>query len=322
VLAVGLGAGITLRGIMDLSPDHADVVELSRGVVEAAARFAPENGRVLDDPRVRTIIQDGRNYLTTSDQHYDVIVLDILHPMSAGASTVFSREYYELCREHLTPAAAGAPGGLVCQWLPVHQLSEDSVRTVLRTFRSVFPHTTVWYGLIGDSTQVIGLVGSRDPLATDDAALAAGYMRAGEPLQRSLQEVNLGSLPLFLSHFVLGEAAAADFAGAGPLDTDDRPRIEFEAPRLAATAARQGKLNLLALAARTDTLDALFPHNVPAAIDVSAVERYRTGKRTIIEAMRFDLRNEPDARAAWFRTAIERDPGNPDLLELAPRSQP
>ena len=47
VLAVGLGAGITLRGIMDLAPQSATVVELLPGVVKAAAEFAPQNGRVF-----------------------------------------------------------------------------------------------------------------------------------------------------------------------------------------------------------------------------------------------------------------------------------
>jgi spermidine synthase len=315
VLAVGLGAGITLRGIVDLGPQRADVVELSRGVVEAAAKFSGENGRVLEDERVRIFIQDGRNYLTTTGEGrgtYDVIVLDILHPMSSGSSTVFSREYYELCRGHL------AAGGLVCQWLPVHQLSEESLRTIVRTFRSVFPHTTVWYGLIGDSTQVVGLVGTQEPAAVDAAALVGRYSRAGERLRQSLGDVNLGTPEQVLSHFVMGEAAAGRFAGEGVIDTDDRPRIEFEAPRLAATAARQGKVNLLALAGAAEPVAAVLPPDA-GEVDRAALERAVAGKRAIIETMRWDVDGKPEARTAALREALARDPGNVDLREVVPR---
>ena len=304
---MGLGAGITLRGVMDLRPEEATVVELLPGVVKAAREFAAENAKVLGNPNVHVVVQDGRNYLATSGKRFDVIVLDILHPMSSGSSSVFSRQYYALCREHL------AERGLVCQWLPVHQLSESELKTIMRTFQSVFPNTTVWYGLLGDSTQVVGLVGTPQPLTVNGRALAARYAGADAALRKELQEVNLGNPSLLLSHFVMGEAAAARFCAGAHMDTDDRPVIEFAAPQLAVTAARQGKMNMTALTDAAEPPPAALP---AGAIDEAALARYVAGKRAIVQGFRIELAGDAAAKEAWYRQALGNDPGNEDLREV------
>ena len=306
VLVVGLGAGITLRGVASLHPAAIECVELSPGVVAAARQFRAENAGVLDDPSVRITVEDGRNYLTTTSRKFDVIVLDIFFPFSASSGTAFSREYYDLCRRRLQP------GGLVCQWLPVHQLSLADLKTIAATFQSVFANSTLWYGMMGDGVAVVGLVGSADPLALDYQNLAT---RLEPPaLARELGEVNLQTPDLVLSHFIMGNDDLAAFSRGAPLDTDDRPVIEFSAPKLALQSRRLGLTNLLAINQLTHAVSPwLNPPAAPGSPLALGLRRQQIGKSEALSGLRFLLNNDAAGQSRFYQQALARDPANEDL---------
>src|SRR5581483_10713579 len=110
--------------------------ELSKAVVRAAPLFRLVNHDVLLRPNVRMHVDDGRNYLLLTDQKYDVITADIIRPTHAGATNLYSKEYFELARERL------ADGGIMVQWL--EQLSEEHYKILMRSFVETFPYVTVW----------------------------------------------------------------------------------------------------------------------------------------------------------------------------------
>jgi spermidine synthase len=80
-----------------------DLVEIEPAVIEAARFFAHVNHDVLKDPRVRLVIADGRNFLLTTSGRYDVIISEPSNPWIGGLASLFSREFFELARSHLTP---------------------------------------------------------------------------------------------------------------------------------------------------------------------------------------------------------------------------
>src|SRR5262249_55942820 len=67
------GVGNGLAALVRHPIEWVEAVELSPGVVGAAPLFARTNRDVLADPRVRLTIPDGRNFLLTSHETYDVI---------------------------------------------------------------------------------------------------------------------------------------------------------------------------------------------------------------------------------------------------------
>ncbi|MFN3414322.1 MAG: spermidine synthase, partial [Thermoanaerobaculum sp.] len=81
----------------------------------------------------------GRNVLLATRERFDVILSDSIHPVFAGNSSLYTREYFELCRDRLNP------GGVVSMWLPLYSLRTDSYLAILRAFWEVFPNTVVWY---------------------------------------------------------------------------------------------------------------------------------------------------------------------------------
>jgi spermidine synthase len=210
VLVVGLGAGATPAAIAQHSGTQVDVVELSEAVVDAAPWFAATNAGALHLPNVRVTIEDGRNSLLRARQRYDVITADVVHPYDAGATNLYSVEYFRLA------ARALEPHGIMVQWVSPGSAFEHAL--LVRTFLQAFPQSTLW--LAGDL-----LIGSPSPLQVSRAELAR---RLADPAARaSLAEVGLLKPEDVLVQFRADADALHAYAGAGPVLTDDRPLLEY-----------------------------------------------------------------------------------------------
>ena len=210
VLVVGLGGGATPGAISQHPASEITVVELSESVPRAARFFTHINYSVLDHPRVRVRVDDGRGYLRFTRERFDVITADIIQPDHAGAGLLYSLEYFQLVKRAL------AKGGYVVQWLG-HR-PETQYRLIMRTFLEVFPNATLWY----DGNV---LVGSELPAMIDPKTVERVF--ADPRLKAVLGEAGLDSVPMLRSWRTAGPRAMAAFVGAGPILTDDRPLIEF-----------------------------------------------------------------------------------------------
>ena len=135
--------------------------------------FGKENNHVLRDPRTRVVYDDARHYILITPDKFDVITTDPIHPWVKGTSTLYSKEYYELVKSHLNP------GGVAAQWLPIYESDEDTVKTELATFFSVFPNATVWSNYLNGDGYDLVLLGSADasPINVNAVAAAPGPAR-------------------------------------------------------------------------------------------------------------------------------------------------
>jgi spermidine synthase len=220
ILNICFGVGNSLAGVVTHPIERVDAVELSPGVVDAAPYFRRTNDDVLADPRVRLITGDGRNFLLTADQRYDVIRLDPPELHTAGVVNLYTREFYELARDHL------APGGIFSIWVNIVMTPEEDLRWVVRTLRAVFPHVSIWHGPYRYSWVINGSLTPHDP---DLARVAAAY--ADPRIGTDLRSVRVPDPYVFLTHFVMGGDDVAAFAGAAGVVTDDRTRLDFTVPR-------------------------------------------------------------------------------------------
>jgi hypothetical protein len=126
----------------------------------------------------------------------------------------------------------------------------------------------------------------------------------------------LNNPPLLLSNFVMADAAVAEFCRGARIDTDDHPVIEFAAPKLPVRSSRQGMLNLLEFGGLMTNVSLQVTNlgTMPSALLQTELERYRTGKRAILEGLRFELNDNPDARLRAYEQALARDPTNEELI--------
>ena len=166
VLVVGFGAGVTAGSFVPYPEVRRVVVcELERMIPPASgAFFEKENYNVLHDPRLQIVYDDARHYVFTAPEKFDVITTDPIHPWVKGTSTLYSKEYFVLVKARLNP------GGVVAQWLPLYDSDEETVRTELATFFSVFPGGTVWSNFSQDDGYDMVLLGRLDqsPIQVDE----------------------------------------------------------------------------------------------------------------------------------------------------------
>jgi spermidine synthase len=194
VLVVGLASGVTAGAVLaEPGVERLVVVELEEAVVAASHHFDHVNGRPLEDPRTTLVVDDARAWLSRTDERFDVIVSEPSNPWISGVSNLFTREYWELARSRLRE------GGVMCQWVQLYGLSPEAFRGLVRTYTSVFPDVWLFETIAGSDALLIGGVGT----LPDDLPLA--------PTLDPRQVRRLG--------------------GPGWRNTDDRPRVEWEAPR-------------------------------------------------------------------------------------------
>jgi spermidine synthase len=219
VLIVGLGSGVTVGAALTHPIARADVIEISPEVVKASAFFRAENRGALDDRRTNLIVGDGRSHLLLSERKYDVIVSEPSNPWIAGVASLFTREFFAGARDRLKP------GGLICQWANAYNISDADLRSIVATFRSVFPNGTVW--LVGGD-DVLLLAGA-DPIDDRLATLARHWDRTG--VREDLSSVGVVDAFSIYSMFIGGPAELAPYSDGAPVFTDDTSRLEFSAPR-------------------------------------------------------------------------------------------
>jgi spermidine synthase len=216
VICFGSGGTFGSLGLYDL--ERVDCVDICPAVIEAAPFFREWNGDVLSKPNVRVIIDDGRSYLLTTDQTYDIITLEPMHPGLKGVSSLYSREFYYEAREKLNP------GGVLAQWIPLYSMDGDDARSLMATALDVFPQSSLW--LIG--TEGIMLC-ARDSLRIDWEFINESFKNIR--IQAALKKVRLSDPWAILSGYLLGPAALAEYLNGVEIMTDDRPFTEFTIPR-------------------------------------------------------------------------------------------
>jgi spermidine synthase len=203
VLVVGCGAGVT-AGSFVLHPDVERIVicEIEPLIPRVVAQyFGKENYDVVHDRRVHVVYDDARHFILTTREKFDVITSDPIHPWVKGAATLYTREYFELCKERLNP------GGVVTQWVPLYESSLDVVKSEIATFCEAFPSGTIWSNDIGGEGYDVVLLGQTGPMRIDVDGLQQRLDRPDHSaVAQSLKEVGFGSAVDLL----------ATYAGQGP----------------------------------------------------------------------------------------------------------
>mgnify|MGYP005846087155 CR=1 FL=1 len=239
------GSGITCGTLAVAGFRHIDAVEISPEVYRAAPLFGKDNLQVMSRNNVRFFVGDGRHFLKTTGNTYDLISFEPMPLAMTGVTSFYTEEYYRLCRERLRA------GGMVSQWIPLHSLGNSVVSRLFGTFLAVFPHTFVFH-----VNADIFLIGSDQPLNLDPEGAGDRIAVLPELLQ-ALADVGLDDLVELTASCLVADAPAAigsvpeavelprlpygaALGGSSGITRylvrhtilrDDRPWAEFEAPR-------------------------------------------------------------------------------------------
>lgn len=221
-LFLGLGTGVTASSAAEDPTLEVDAVELLREVIAVAPYFA---GSVADGAafrRLHVVAADARRYVRASPGTYDVIVADNFHPARSGSGVLYTVEHFEAVRERLTPS------GVFCQWLPLHQLDRETLRSIVGSFLVAYPYASAMIANNSLETPVFGLVGRRGAQHFDPLAVRQRLRRLAVPDRVS--SLGLEDEFAVLGGFVAGAESLRGFSGGVDLNTDDRPVVAYRAP--------------------------------------------------------------------------------------------
>jgi spermidine synthase len=218
-LVICFGVGNTLHATSLHPLTQFEVADLSANVLEHASWFAEvSNHNVLQDPRLKVFVNDGRQHLKMSaPASLDLITLEPPPISFAGVSALYSKEFYELARSRLKK------GGAMTQWLPAYQVSEQAVREMIRAFIEVFPGAVM---LSGASTEFIlyGVVDGPAQLDPDQIKRALAERPA---VQKDLDDVSAGTLTELVGMFTSSSLQLLFVTNDTYPLTDDEPRLEY-----------------------------------------------------------------------------------------------
>ncbi|MDT8390822.1 MAG: fused MFS/spermidine synthase [Lentisphaeria bacterium] len=238
VFFLGMGTGITAGSALDPQFENITRVvacELVPEVVTAAEKYMTDvngfdfTGGLFTDDRAAIIVEDGRHYLMGGGESFDMINSDLFVPFRSGAGSLYTREHFTQSKKRLNP------GGLFVQWLPLYQLTENEFSIIARTMLDVFDQVSLWRNNFQPGEEVVALIGHADsaPLPPCDIdSRADKQLTIQGKDHRDLQHLRLPFNPQTVLFFYCGNLTAArELFTAYPVNTDDKPLIEYMAPR-------------------------------------------------------------------------------------------
>jgi len=195
VLVIGCGAGITAGAVsIDPKVERVTIVEIEPLVPPAASKFFNEqNFDVIGSPKVQLHIDDGRHFLLTTKEKFDAITVDPLDPWVKGAADLYTREFFDVAREHLNP------GGVITMYIQLFETNQAAVQSSIATFFEVFPEGTIWGNTYQGQGHDMVLLGPVEPFRIDLDAMETRV--EGNRIAQSLADIGMSStLDLFATY--------------------------------------------------------------------------------------------------------------------------
>ena len=215
MLMIGLGGSVALESIPS-NVREIDVIELEPEVVAAnRAVDARRQINVAADPRVRIRVGDARTVLELEPRPDDAIVSQPSHSWTAGASHLYTRDFFERVKGKLRE------GGVFVQWVGLPFVDGPLLRSFVATLDASFGHVRLyrptWAGAL--------FVASDLPLEIDERFDA---VRALDP--DAFQRAGIQNAAVLRAALTLDEAGVARFGAKQPIITDDWNTMATQAP--------------------------------------------------------------------------------------------
>lgn len=215
VAIVGWGSGVTIGTALAFPIKSLVAIELEPAVMDAAKFFSHVNGSPENDPRVKLEVNDGRNYLLVTKQKFDVIVSEPSNPWQAGVCNLFTKEYFEICKDRLKD------DGVLSFWLQTMEIPPENITEILSGLRSVFKY------VVGFSANTGNLVvlASDKPISVDLDYLQKMFDRP--KVAKELQRCLISKPEQIAARIELPSAAIESLVKGASMNVDDTNRLEY-----------------------------------------------------------------------------------------------
>ena len=220
-LVICFGMGTSFRSMLSWGiPTTA--VDLIPSVPALFNYFHPDAQKFVDSPLARIVVDDGRRFLDQSSETYDIIVVDPPPPVeAAGSSLLYSKEFYEVIKRHLSP------NGILQIWYPGETGDAATMSSITNALVQSFPHVRAFRSY--DGKFGIHFLASMNPILPATGEVLAARLPA--PAAADLVEWGPETSPqkqfdrVLLQEVSLTSLAAED--PSAPAMRDDMPVNEY-----------------------------------------------------------------------------------------------
>jgi spermidine synthase len=224
VLVIGCGAGVT-AGAVSIDPLVKDqtIAEIEPLVPQVVStHFAEHNFNVVKNPKVKIHLDDARHYLLTTDEKFDAVTSDPLDPWVKGAATLYTREFFNVVKDHLNP------DGVVTLFVQLYESNEAAVKSEIATFLEAFPNGAVFANTINGQGYDLVLYGHLGNKPIDiDAIQARLQMPQNDPIRKSLSEIGIMSALDLFGTYAGNRTDLADWLSDATINTDRNLRLQY-----------------------------------------------------------------------------------------------
>ena len=222
VFHLGLGTGITAGASLNFPIEKVTVAELLPEVIDASrVYYKPYLNGLFNDPRVNVIAEDARNFLLGTNNTYDLIIGDLFLPWKAGTGSLYTENHFKTVKKRLRP------NGLFVQWLPTYQFSRNEFNSIAKTLLGVFDYVTIWRATFFPFRPTIALVGHLDGTPIDMNNMLSNYRKLTPDATKLPDDFLSATIGMYYAGNL---SLAPSLVQNAPLNTDDRPVIEYLAP--------------------------------------------------------------------------------------------
>ena len=190
VLVIGCGAGVTAGAVsIDPAVEHETIAEIEPLVPRVVSTyFAQHNFDVVRNPKVHVRIDDARHFVETTHEKFDAITSDPLDPWVKGAAMLYTREFFEMAKQHLNP------GGAVTLFVQLYESNTAAVKSEIATFLEAFPNGIVWANTNEGKGYDLVLLGQVNPTKIDVDKVQSKLQRPEyAAMAQSLREIGMSS---------------------------------------------------------------------------------------------------------------------------------
>jgi spermidine synthase len=222
VAVLGIGPGQTASRFLMYDIDHLSAVDIEPRLFDVVREHFDSGW--MNDPRTEIVKDDGRSFLAHTDQKFDLISIELGQVFRPGVAAFYTLDFYQIASARLND------NGMVSQFIPISFFSTDEFRSLIKTFVTVFPESTLWYNrsellLIGRKQGKIELSPER-------------FLRMPEQVKQDLQysqwggaDVWLNQFEMFAGGYLIGPQGLAELSRAGSIYRDDLPELDYAVSR-------------------------------------------------------------------------------------------
>ncbi len=224
VLVIGCGAGVT-AGAVSIDPrvKHETIAEIEPLVPKVVSKyFAGPNFDVVNNPKVKIVIDDARHFILTTNQKFDAVTSDPLDPWVKGAATLYTEEFFNAVKQHLNP------GGVVTLFVQLYESNTAAVKSEVATFMKAFPNGMVFGNEYNGAGYDMVLVGSVDPITINvDSIEQRLETPAYAEVAQSLTQIGFYSAVDLFSTFAARGPQLAPWLADAQINHDRNLRLQY-----------------------------------------------------------------------------------------------